>query len=239
MTTAPNGLRADFDGTTIRVEFDTEDGENRLSPDMMKWTTELLLTPPEGARVLVLSAVGSAFCLGPKRAADAGQTVHDLGLSIATFNQAMRETELVTIAQVDGTAAGFGVGVACLPDITIGGDDASFVLPEVMHDLTPALVLSWLVDVTGPKTSRFLALSGLSIGVDRAHAVGLVDMVVSSAALTEETEQLVEHLMTMAPATVSEIKRFIRDRRGLSSPDAEVLAIERMSAWDERRNQPD
>lgn len=235
MRAPPKGLKAEHEGRRVLVRIASEDRENRISPDMMTWLTDLLQDPPESARVLTLSAEGPVYCLGPTPAGVVGQSVRDLGRSIASFNRAMIESELITIAEVNGIAAGFGVGLACLPDITIGGDNASFVLPEVLHDLTPALVLSWLQDLVGPKTSRFLAVTGLPLDVGRAHQLGLVDLVVSSDNLESETDRLVAHVMTLAPATVHEIKTFARDRRGLSREDAEVLAIARMSAWNERR----
>lgn len=230
----PEGLTASHDRELIRLTIETGDGENRFSPEMTRWLTGLLDGPPAEARVLVVDAQGVNFCLGPKPAALTDQTVRELGTSLAGLNRALARTSLITIAQIDGVAAGFGVGLACLPDFTIAGDSASFVLPEVIHNLTPALVLSWLPEYVGPKTAAWLTLTGLPVDAQQAVALGLASRAVPSPELDTEVTGLVGHLNGLEQSTVSEIKRFLRDRQGLPLRGAEDLAIERMGAWADR-----
>jgi methylglutaconyl-CoA hydratase len=230
----PVGLHVAIRDQVIRISIATEDGENRFSPDMISWLTEMLASPPPETRVLRIKAHGNSFCLGPVPASRSGQTVRQLGDSIAELNRAFIGTELITIAQVDGVAAGFGIGLACLPDITAASERASFVLPEVIHDLTPALVLSWFIESVGTKTATWMALTGKPIDAERARALGLTSATFPYLRMDSLTEDLIEHILSLNPATVAEIKHYLRDRRGLPFADAAELAVARMSSWAER-----
>lgn len=236
---------AERDGVEIRSErgvvhltIDTGTDENRLSPAAVSVMTDVFSDPPRGARVARISARGPAFCLGPQPPTG-GRTVRELGADLLAFNRALVVSDLVTVAEVGAPAAGFGVGVACLPDVTIAGKSATFVLPEVRQDLSPALVLSWLPEVVGQKTATWLALSGRPLGASAAATLGLVSLTVSDADLVAEVDAVIEEMLGMNDETVREIKRFLRDRRGLLRHGAEELAIERMGRWAERRRTGD
>jgi methylglutaconyl-CoA hydratase len=213
--------------------IDTGDGENRLSPNMLDRLASTLETPPEGTHVLHLAARGPAFCLGP-RPPVGGMPPRDLLSLLIRFNRALRDSHLVTVAEIDGTAAGFGVGVAALADLTFAGDAASLRLPEVENDVLPALVLSWLTETVGIKAAAAMALTARALGPTEAAAVGLVTEACPTGELRRRVDDAVSNLAGMSPATVAEIKRYLRDRRSLDVRDAEELALERSVAWLER-----
>lgn len=226
---APTGLVVTADAGVVRVLLDNGD-QNRVSPDMVAWLTAVLDVPPAWCRIVLIASTGPSFCLGPVPAS-APERVRDLGEALAGFNEALTSTRVVTIAAIDGVAAGFGVGLASLPDITIAGTDARWVLPEVKVGLTPALVLSWLVDLIGPKAATFMALTGIEVGVERALDLGLASQVAESGSLNDEVDTLIGRLSSFDSDGLLEVKRYLVDRRGKVPREAVDLAIERMGDW--------
>ena len=73
------------------------------------------------------------------------------------LHQALRSSPLVTIAEIHGDAAGFGVGLIAACDVAIAVSDAHFSFPEVGINLAPALVLAWLPRVVDERVSALRA----------------------------------------------------------------------------------
>jgi len=63
----------------------------------------------------------------------------------------LRCTRLVTVTEVRGDAAGFGVGVLAACDVAVAEAGARFFFPEVGIGLAPAVVLAWLPRVVGER----------------------------------------------------------------------------------------
>ena len=120
--------------------------ENLWTLGDLRELTALLADPPEGAHVLRVRSVGEAFCLGRERGgtSTAPGVVRGEAETLVAVTRAFRQTRLVTVAEVQGDAAGFGVGVLAACDVAVAVADARFFFPEVGIGLAPALVLAWL-----------------------------------------------------------------------------------------------
>ena len=154
--------------------------DNLLTVEMCAELTALLLRPPTDAHVLHLRAVGEVFCLGRERA---GSTPGDLRSETQTLvglHRALRDTPLVTVAEVHGDAAGFGVGLLAACDVAVAVSGASLWFPEVGIDLAPALVLAWLPRIVGERQAFWLTATGEPISATRGLELGLLNEVVSS-----------------------------------------------------------
>ena len=110
----------------------------------LRSSSAVLEYPPEGAHVLRLRAVGEVFCLGRERAGTTPRESPRRGGGPGRCHPAFRRTRLVTVAEVQGDAAAFGVGVLAACDVAVAVADAQFCFPEVSIGLAPALVLAWL-----------------------------------------------------------------------------------------------
>ncbi len=203
--------------------------ENLLDGAACDELTGLLTMPPADTHVLRLSASGPAFCLGREREA---QTVADLRGEVRrliALNKALRESTLVTIAEVQGHAAGFGVGLAALCDVAIAAPSATFCFPEVGINLAPVVVLAWLPQLVGVKAAFDLTATGRVIDAPDAQRLGLLTQVVpSDDLLTAVTDQYIQTVRVFSPRVHREIKTFLRASAGMTEATTYELAADRL-----------
>ena len=169
--------------------------DNLLTVELCAELTELLLRPPPGTHVLRLRAAGEVFCLGRERAGSTPGELRSETQTLVALHRALRDTPLVTIAEVHGDAAGFGVGVLAACDVSVAVSDASLWFPEIGIDLAPALVLAWLPRIVGERQAFWLTATGEPISAARGLELGLLNDVVSSReALTKDVQARVDAL---------------------------------------------
>ena len=212
---------------------------NLLTVEMCAELTELLRKPPADAHVLRLRTAGEVFCLGRERA---GSTPGDLVSETRTLvelHKALRASELVTVAEIHGDAAGFGVGLIAACDVAIAVADAHFSFPEVGINLAPALVLAWLPRVVGERNAFWLTATGKRITASQAQEMGLVNEIVSGAdALAKEVTERVSALRARNPRIHAEIKDLLRAFRSLDEDQALEHSIDRLVVGALRRGEP-
>lgn len=201
--------------------------DNAFSTDMCHDLSELLMRPPHGAHLVVLEGSEGVFCRGRERAADtkgAAATVD----ALRQVTQSLRDSSLVTIAKVNGDAAGFGVGLAALCDVAVASSRSRFWFPEITHGFAPSLVLSWLPRVVGRRQAFWLAATGSVLSAGEAEQLGLVNVVTTSDNLDATTSSMVESLLSSPPRVHSDIKRDLRDFEQASAGTAGLMAIDRL-----------
>lgn len=202
---------------------------NLLTMEICRALIQRLKAPEPEDHVLRIRADGPAFCLGRERSAETAADLRAETRTLIELNQSLSSSRLVTVAQVQGDAAGFGVGLASLCDITVAAPSAGFRFPEVDIDLAPAVVLSWLPRIVGRKEAFRLAASGRRIGAGRACELGLVNVVADSdEALGPATDDEVTGLRKHSPRVHAEIKDFLRSQDDLTEGQAYELAIDRL-----------
>lgn len=212
----------------VDVVVDVGDDRNLLSMAMCRQLLSLLLDPPEGAHVLRLRAVGPAFCLGRERGADDPAALRAEATTLADLNAALRSSRLVTVAEVGGDAAGFGVGLFANADVAVASRDATFWFPEVRIDLVPAVVLAWLPEVVGRKQAFWLTASGSPIDAERALELGLLTAVAPAEELGAVVDDVVATLRQHAPRVHAGIKDFLGTTADLGAAGTSALAVERL-----------
>ena len=112
-----------------------------------------------------------------------------------------------TLARVQGSALGGGVGLACVCDIAVAADDARFAVSEAKFGILPAVIGPYLVNAVGPRQARRLALTTTRIGAAEAAAIGLVHQVVAGAGLDAAVDATVRELLAGGPHALREIKQ--------------------------------
>lgn len=222
----------------LTVRLDRPPG-NLLSMPVVLALTELLDAPPEGAHVLRLTTAGEAFCLGRDRAGTSPGALREESLALVGLHRALRRTRLVTVAEVDGDAAGFGVGLLAFCDVAVALASARLSFPEVGIGLAPAVVLAWLPTVVGEREAFWLTASGEEITADRALELGLVSAVSPSAQeLRAEVDRRIELLRSRSPRVHAEIKSLLAAGRGLSEDQSLELSVDRLVVAAQRRDEP-
>lgn len=123
-----------------------------------------------------------------------------------------------TIAQVQGACVAGGFMIANMCDLVVAGESAYFSDP-VGHTLgaaaTEVLIHPW---VMGARKAKELLFTGGRLSASEAHAIGMVNRVVSDAELGESTLALAQQIAKAPPFGLRLIKRSINrtlDAQGL------------------------
>ena len=212
--------------------------DNLMSVEMCSRLTALVTDPPVDAHILRLRAVGEMFCGGRDRAGtDPADLVAETRV-LAGLHRALRESRLVSIAEVQADAAGFGVGLIAACDVSVAVRDATFWFPEIGINLAPALVLAWLPRLVGERDAFWLTATGERIPAERAERLGLINEVVADAdALTEAVSRRITMLRGHNPRIHAEIKSMIRTFNALDENQALETSIHRLTVGALRRHE--
>lgn len=205
-----------LDDGVATITLSRADRLNALSPLMLD---EIALAArragQDGARAILLTGAGRAFCSGADLSADAyedGAVPDDLGVLIDRhYNpmvRAITELDIPVVTAVNGPAVGAGLGLALLGDLVVMARSAYLMLSFVSIGLVPDAGSTWLVARSvGRARALELALLGEEIGADEARAMGLVTRVVADEALLDEATALARRLAAGPTLAVGMIRK--------------------------------
>jgi len=180
-------------------------------------------------RALVLTSEGAEFCRGMDLHGLARGVAYDE--AIATYARVLlllRTIRPATVCVIENAASGGGVGLVAACDTVIAGRGSTFVLPELLLGLLPAVVLPVLIERIGAGRARRLCLTGESLHGTEAAQLGLVDQCVDDAALA--LASCLKHLMRISPAAVGRLKRHLQETAGMSLEAALMAGAARTTA---------
>jgi enoyl-CoA hydratase/carnithine racemase len=224
MIELPPGLAARIEDGVLHVLLDHGD-ENLFSTEMCRALTETLLDPPQDAHVMHLQAAGSVFCLGRERIASDPESLRDEVGALIALNQAFASSRLLTVAEVQGDAAGFGVAPVALSDHSIIAPSARLWFPEVRIGIAPSIVLVWLARIVGRRRALLLTATGQEISAERAVILGLAGEVApSDDEVSKVAAEEVARLCALSPSVHADIKRFLNTTADLPEAEAYELA---------------
>ena len=162
------------------------------------------------ARILRLKARGPAFCTGRERAGRDVESPRREAQRIIDYKRALRATNLISIAEVQGDAAGFGFGLAILCDFALVADSAKLSFPEMKHGLPPAVIMAYLGDFSLPRHAFPLVLFGDPIAPARAVEIGLVSQVCAPQDLGREADALAARVRALKPESARRCKELFQ-----------------------------
>jgi len=115
-----------------------------------------------------------------------------------------------TIALVNGSAMGGGVGAVCCCDYVISVKKAYFVVSEVKIGVIPATISPYVVAKIGPANAKRLFNTGESMKAERAKEVGIVNEVVENMAAGHlRVKAMADMIVPCAPGAVAAIKNLV------------------------------
>lgn len=224
-----DGLTIEQDGEVVRVVIDAGAG-NLFTPAMTTRLTELLLDPPDGAHVVRMTASGPEFCMGRAPFRSEPEALREDVGAIVDLVDAFKTTSLVTLAEVQGDAAGFGVGLVALSDVAVAGPRVHLSFPEVDAGFAPALVLTWLGDVVGRRQAFWLAATGVRVPAHEARDLGLLTGVVDSDGDLSPTVTSAVELLCSKPARVHvDVKELLRLYAAVPTGARGAVAVDRLA----------
>jgi methylglutaconyl-CoA hydratase len=160
------------------------------------------------ARVLRIRARGDVFCTGRERAGRTPAAIRRESARILKFKAVLRSSPLISVAEVQGNAFGFGFGLAILCDFPLVAEHASLGFPEMRRGLAPAAIMAYLGEYALPRFTFPLVLFGEPIDPSRAQQIGLISQVCPADRLSAEADTLVERILRLDPSAVRRCKSF-------------------------------
>ena len=160
------------------------------------------------ARVLRVRGSGHVFCTGRERAGRTPAAIRRESARILKFKAALRSTPLISVAEVQGDAFGFGFGLAIVCDFALVAEHASLAFPEMRSGLAPAAIMSYLGEYALPRFAFPLVLFGEPIDPHRAQQIGLISQVCPADRLSAEADALVERILRLDASAVRRCKSF-------------------------------
>ncbi len=175
----------------------------------------LQLCEDDAVRVIVLAGAGRHFSAGADlqwmQRASVAPTDWNLedARRFAAMLHRIDSCPKPTIARVHGAALGGGVGLACVCDVAIGAQEASFSISEAKFGILPAVIGPYLVNAVGRRHARRLALTAARIDAAEAQTIGLVHRVVPLAEIDTAVDACVAELLAGGPGAQREIKQLL------------------------------
>ncbi|MCY0869254.1 MAG: enoyl-CoA hydratase-related protein [Firmicutes bacterium] len=137
----------------------------------------------------------------------------------------LRELACATIAMIDGPCVGGGMEIAVACDLRFAATTARFgVPPAKLGFVYDVWETSLLMELIGPGRAKDLLFSGRLIDAQEAYAMGLVERVVSSQALEQETFAYAHALLANAHNSIVGAKDIVNALVDGASPQSPDLA---------------
>jgi len=174
-------------------------------------------------RVVILAAAGRHFSSGHDLKALVGDTEPDEWRRMrATPEGKLRHEKVMyfdrclrirdfrkpTIAAVQGKCIAAGVMLACMCDLIVAADDASFQNPVLRMTGAAVEILVEPWEMPARKAKEFLLAAEVLTAAD-AERLGMVNRVVPADQLAAATRELADRIALVPPATAQVVKRSI------------------------------
>jgi len=173
-------------------------------------------------RALILTGRGPAFCAGGNIkdmqdrsgifAGSPAELRDNYRKGVQRIPLALYQLEVPTIAAVNGPAIGAGCDLACMCDIRIASDQATFAESFVKLGMIPGDGGAWLLQrAVGLSKACEMSFTGDAIDAQEALACGLVSRVVPADSLLDEARALAGRIARNPSNALRMSKRLIRE----------------------------
>ncbi|ADP19094.1 enoyl-CoA hydratase/isomerase family protein 32 [Achromobacter xylosoxidans A8] len=186
-----------------------------------------------GVKVLILTAAGPIFSSGGnvkdmRRFFDDALTperiCEEYRQGIQRIPLALHGLDVPVICAVNGPAIGAGLDIACMCDIRIAADTATFAESFVRVGIVPGDGGAWLLPrAVGMAKASEMAYTGEAISAQDALACGLVSRVVPAAELLPAARTLAAKIAANPGGVMRMTKRLLRE--GQQSSLASLLEL--------------
>lgn len=182
-----------------------------------------------GARALLITGEGRAFCAGADLGAGGGVNGGDPGqLSRRSLQQvygpgmmALANLPLPVVTAVNGAAAGIGCSLALAGDFVFAGQSGYFLQAFVNIGLVPDGGASWqLVKAVGTQQALRMMMLGERIKGEEAERIGLVYACVADEALQAEAYAMARRLAGGPTVALGLMRQLARTAASQSYPEA-------------------
>ena len=203
-------IRFTMDGPVAKITLNRPARLNAAPPQMFAEIHQVLnALPGLGARALLITGEGRAFCSGADlqanaqaSASTAPQTITRGERSYKALTEvygpamlAISTLSVPVVVAVNGAAAGIGCSLALAGDFTLAGKSAYFLQAFVNIGLVPDGGSSWMLTrLVGKARATEMMLLGERISAEKAEQWGLIYRAVEDADLQAQAMALAERL---------------------------------------------
>lgn len=224
-----HSIRLERDGPVARLTLAQPSRHNAFDDVLIVELTAALaaLDADAGVRAVVLTGDGSTFSAGAdlgwmQRMARASEAENRAdSLRLAALMRTLNFLSKPTLARVNGSAYGGGVGLVACCDLAIGVEGAKFSLSEVKLGLVPAVISPYVVAAIGGRQARRLFTGGEVVDAPEALAMGLLHAAIPAHALDQAVDRALHFWAKGGPLAQREAKQLALRMAGMTRESAE------------------
>lgn len=154
---------------------------NRFTRDaLLQMHDQLLKAQAMGARALLISHKGDAFCLGGNlgdaRAQHAG-TVRAFASALCDVLRLLHQINMPTACAIEGDVAGGGLSLVEACDMAVAVESACFSIPEMLGNMAPVVSFMGAYRTFPKKKLMRMALLSHAVSAVEAEQAGLISAV--------------------------------------------------------------
>lgn len=218
-------LIVERDGAIVTATLNRPGERNAISDyaqveEIRAFCAEVAADP--SIKAVVLTGAGSAFCAGGNlkdmraRTGMFAGTPYELRCKYRTGIQAiplaLYELEVPVVAAVNGPAIGAGLDLACMCDVRVASESATFAESFVNLGIIPGDGGAWLLPrLIGMARASLLTLTGDTIGAAEALEFGLVSQVVPAGQVLETARDVARRIASRPGHATRLAKRLLRE----------------------------
>jgi len=199
------------------ITLNRPNSHNAFDAELIEALTAALqqVAADDSVRCLVLTGTGNTFSAGADlnwmRAMASASEQDNLtdAKALAHCLRLLNNLRIPTLARVNGSAYGGGVGLIACCDIAVAVNSAKFTLSEVKLGLVPAVISPYVIAAIGERQARRYFLSAEIFDATAAKNIGLVHESVASNELDETMDRILHWLGKGGKNAQSEAKQLI------------------------------
>lgn len=222
-------LRYEQNGPIVTLTMDSPEVRNTLTGNTA--IDEFVeacarISADSSVRAVILTGADPVFSAGGNVKAmldqcrgriEAARIRQQYRLGIQRIPVALYNLEVPTIAAVNGPAIGAGLDLACMCDIRIASEKASFAESFVKVGIVPGDGGAWLLPrVIGASRAAELSFTGETLDAQEALRIGLVSRAVPHDQLLAEANALAARIAANPGQALRMTKRLLREGERMS-----------------------
>lgn len=176
-------------------------------------------------KITVITGAGNIFCSG----ADLNwlREVKDFGYEenltdsekLVDLLDAIAQHSKTTIAKVNGSAVGGGVGIILSCDLIFANSEAIFGVSEVAIGIIPAAIVHLLIERIGLTKAKEYLITGNRITAQTAQDIGLINYAIPAYELDNIINTHIAKILSNGTYAISKVKEMINKVEKLDDKD--------------------
>jgi 2-(1,2-epoxy-1,2-dihydrophenyl)acetyl-CoA isomerase len=223
-------IRYELSENIATITLNRPERMNALTPKLFgEFVAAMKAAHDGGARALILTGEGAAFCSGADLIGDGEGMPDDLGELLDAYYhpavEALAALDIPIVTALNGPAVGAGLSLGLAGDIVVMARSAYLMLAFANVGLVPDAGATWLVAKSvGRAKALEMALLGEKVSADAAKEMGLVTRVVDDGVVMDETRAIAKKLANGPTIALGMIRKQVA--LALNSTFSDMLPVE-------------